>query len=817
MRTPLRRAAGLLLLLVSSLPASASATSLRVRVPKAGPPAGLATSIAGVVVDEREQPVAGAEIEAVASNPRWDPQRQQARTDAAGRFLIPEIEEGRPCTLRVSRPGFAPTVLSLAPYGTLELRLVLHPGATAAGRVVDENGHPVQGARVELGRYRSTSGADGRFEIPDLPDERFDLRVSHRDHPVLRQENVTASQGSRRIELGRLELPKGRRLTGQVLDPQGRPLAGVPVWAMDATVPSFADADGDPGLAPSAVTGPDGRFELAGVAPIVFVDVRASGYKAVRTLDLPSTPPRKIVLDPALPSLRTPSSDVVLLRGVTISGRVFAPDGSPAAGTRIYAGQDGRAPETRSDAAGRYRLTGVQPGTRELRAEHPELGEARRRLLAKPGAHRLDLTLDGQRERAVSGRVTGPGGEPLAGVQVEASDLTTYTHQDGSFRLVFPRGTLLFYRGDTPLRFARDGFATAVRSIQVLETPIEGLEIHLAKGWPLTGALLGLEPERASNARVEAARQDGEIRQGRVDRDGAYRIEDLEPGIWTVTAEVAWRQRARGTVEIVEGGASLDLKIPVLQQISGRLLDPEGKPIAGPVKLTGEDGSSEQATSQEDGTFSLQMAEGTYHIEGSGGSWAWTVLEEPVAVGDRPVEGLEIRLRAGAVLQGRVLGLPDGARALILFDPDHHSSWPTLTEPDGTYRVSDLTPGDWQVEVTVGMEDVRRIWRSRVTFAPGETEKILDLDPSLGSLTLSGRLESGAEPLSTHVTLLTPDGQPLMDDLLIEDAEGGAFQIAALRPGSYVLRIADYYRDRVVLKPVELSSDRTVTIDLLNP
>ena len=83
MRTPLCRTVGLLSLLLPLLPFSGSATSLSVRVPKAGPPAGLATSIAGVVVDEREQPVAGAEVEAVASNPLWDPRRQQARTDAA--------------------------------------------------------------------------------------------------------------------------------------------------------------------------------------------------------------------------------------------------------------------------------------------------------------------------------------------------------------------------------------------------------------------------------------------------------------------------------------------------------------------------------------------------------------------------------------------------------------------------------------------------------------------------------------------------------------------------------------------------------------
>ncbi len=121
------------------------------------------------------------------------------------------------------------------------------------------------------------------------------------------------------------------------------------------------------------------------------------------------------------------------------------------------------------------------------------------------------------------------------------------------------------------------------------------------------------------------------------------------------------------------------------------------------------------------------------------------------------------------------------------------------------------------MEASLDVEGVLRGRRTQVTLAPGVPEAVLDVDLSLGDLTLAGRLTSGEEPLSTAVALLLPDGQPLSNGVLAESSDEGAFRFTRLRAGRYLPRIEDFYRDRSLTVPVDLTADREMTIDLLGP
>ncbi|HEY4595963.1 MAG TPA: hypothetical protein VIJ02_06145, partial [Thermoanaerobaculia bacterium] len=195
---------------------------------------------------------------------------------------------------------------------------------------------------------------------------------------------------------------------------------------------------------------------------------------------------------------------------------------------------------------------------------------------------------------------------------------------------------------------------------------------------------------------------------------------------------------------------------------------------------------------------------------------ALTALETPPAVEDRPSDGLEIRPKPSLALRGRILGMPEGASVRLAFTQDGHSIQADV-EPDGTYRCTGLGPGEWQVDVNLSTKEVHRERQTRVTLEPGVSEAVFDVDLSLGDLTLAGRLSSGEEPLSTTVTLLLPDGQRLSEDVIVEDADGAAFRFPGLRAGRYLLRVQDYYRDRRIDVPVDLTLDRMVTIDVLRP
>jgi len=159
-----------------SLSASQPKDSLDVRlVPTAIETDGL--PVAGIVIDEMGQPIAGAAI----SSGGFGPERVVQFTDQEGRFatVAPEANYRDPALLVEAR-GFAPQVVSLTGDVALKpLEIILAPGRRLAGRVVDEWGGPVAEAAIQVrldvaimplfnGEPTRTDG-DGRFELDSLP------------------------------------------------------------------------------------------------------------------------------------------------------------------------------------------------------------------------------------------------------------------------------------------------------------------------------------------------------------------------------------------------------------------------------------------------------------------------------------------------------------------------------------------------------------------------------------------------------------------------------------------------------------------------
>jgi protocatechuate 3,4-dioxygenase beta subunit len=539
---------------------------------------GRGATAVGRVVDEAGQPVTGAEVilapTPLPSVPDAGLGRLQAVSDGEGRFRVPHVNAGS-FGLQVKKDGFAPAVPGevTIPGKTAETDLgtiTITPGAVIEGIVVDSRGKPVEGADVDPESFdgmlfiRSvTTGPDGRFRFADLPrGGRFNLWIDHSGFIQLQVPGVEAPAPKPL----RIELVEARSLKGQVVDPEGQPVAGAQVALTEGTgglLVGGGFAEGSWGSS-QATTDADGRFVLDRLPPrTIRIEARATGFRnrSLAGIQIPAE------------GEATPV-EIQLERGPYLEGRVLDGQGRPVPRALVRA--EGKVQDsgrfsfggTRADDEGHYEISGLEPGPHTITAQSVEGGSAARASVEiRVGPNRLDLSLPDGLE--VSGRVVDARGLPVAGASVSLLGLPPSTSwglqaissADGSFLIRdVPEGV---YR----LIGMRRGFARseAPETVQVGSDPVQGLELRLSPGAVIRGKLLGLTPADRDRIEVHVS---GEttiaLSPAQVDADGSYRIPDIPPGRWTVLVLRSLAIVAQGTVEVGDGDVEvlLDIEIP---------------------------------------------------------------------------------------------------------------------------------------------------------------------------------------------------------------------------------------------------------------
>ena len=232
-------------------------------------------SIAGVVVDESGQPIAGAKVVALLDQldgSRSESPVREARAGDDGRFALSGLD-ARPHSITATAEGHARNTVVARP-GEKNVRIKLAAGLVITGRVFDAGGAPVPSFTVVAskilgplerggGELASVFDGDGVFEIGGLDAGEYAVVASGAGHaPSAEVKAVAAAAGD--AEPITITLPRGGALTGQVLDAaSGAPLENARV-STESRMGIGAMAT--PAIA-SAVTGADGRFRLPGLAP----------------------------------------------------------------------------------------------------------------------------------------------------------------------------------------------------------------------------------------------------------------------------------------------------------------------------------------------------------------------------------------------------------------------------------------------------------------------------------------------------------------------------------------------------------------------
>jgi len=406
--------------------------------------------VRGRVVDRQHQPVASAHVRIGAAAGGRAAQLdalRQAYSDAQGSFEIKGLPKKPLAAVALHETGSSQIVAVDASGGDVaQLTLTIDVTGTIAGRVVDPQGQPVEGAQVSAGpafgagragndpaqgpaqvRLRglpedTTDGA-GHFQLTGLAPGQYRISAAPaRAGPRGRgrggsRDGVTAATGDSNVEL--------------VLEPDGG-VKGTVAFS-DGSAPELFSVGVQQNQ--QSFAGGDGKFMLDGLAP--------GSYQLVVRGPSFQTQAAQVTIEPAKTA---DAGTITVVKGRTIAGIVVA-DGQPVPDATVYAGRTvfgngttsgaqlgpvgqlgaglaGATRTTTTDAGGAFSLSGFIDGDLTLVAEHDAIGRSR--------ALRLPTVMPGQTELTITlekfGALTGTlrqGGKPADGVLVTCQATST--------------------------------------------------------------------------------------------------------------------------------------------------------------------------------------------------------------------------------------------------------------------------------------------------------------------------------------------------------------------------------------------------------
>lgn len=534
------------------------AAARRVEAPLAAPvrvELSPAARIAGRVLGEDLEPIAGATITLTAAEPpdgvsavptaiEHDPQRG-TRSAPDGTFEIALLPLGE-VVLEVQAWGWQPAAkrrFELSRGETLSgLEIVLERGAVLEGAVTTADGAPVEDAIVAVGPVAATTGGDGRFRVDGIAPGRRTAEARHPHFDRLPRE-VEIEPGTNVLDF---VFASAHRLAGRVVDEDGAPLADA---AVELRISSRYDY-----RTPRTLTDGQGRFRFPRLAEGNYgLEVGKEGWVALQ--------PRLHV------DLRDGDVDdveVVLVPSGRLVGQILGLDFAELAGVQVEAvTDDGRRRPGEVDYDGRYQIPDLAPGDWLVFAEAAE--GARRvetRVALAPGEPEAYRDLEFERGLLLSGRVEHDG-EPVgaAHITLRGTDVVAsrnfLTDHDGRFRFealelgsyrlaVSSSRDLFIHNQDVVLEGDRD---------LVVELATAGLAGRVVAGGDgvASGGVAGALVVLKQLLEAAGGSAEGSVFTVGTDAHGAFRFERLPAGRFRVRIRKDGYTQLEDEIDIVAG------------------------------------------------------------------------------------------------------------------------------------------------------------------------------------------------------------------------------------------------------------------------
>jgi len=548
-----------------------------------------AVPIGGTVRDEQARPIEGVTVAFYFYRPddgriRISFTDCDVKTDKDGRWRSDMAPADLNDELRIflNHPDYVsdqrtPSHTPLPKYPTPSVKAlqalagdyVMKKGIAIRGTVVDGEGKPIAGARVQPGEDAYTRPAveaddKGAFRLPNAEPGEVVVTVS-KEGFVPEVTRAAVREGMAPL---RFQLAKGQTLRGRVVDKQGNAVAGATAvadqWRQVRT------------LKWSMATDAEGRFVWNGApAEAVKFDVYKRGYMSTRNVSLKASDEEHIIT--LLPSLRMTGKvvDAETRKPVEAFRAIHGIDFGQGA-DRAHWGRQ----EEKKCTGGAYEIVQTEPYLRHyVRIEADGYTPAVSRLIASDeGDVAVDFKL--QKGQGISGVVRAGDGKPAAGATVVLATPsqgayirngaqvgrgecpTTTTDAEGRFALPPQTGAWAL----VVLHAA--GYAAPAR-----EAWEKSKDIQLVPWGRIEGKLMiGPKPGAGQTVvvNVQDSSAEGQPRlhhdiQATADRDGGFTFDRVPPGGVSVAHQVRVNESMRTCQayvrEKVESGKTLRVTI----------------------------------------------------------------------------------------------------------------------------------------------------------------------------------------------------------------------------------------------------------------